>query len=63
MRCFIHNYSAWGEMYQSQETVARGSFGDTSTDPCVRQDRICSKCGWIQSRRVKGGYLDRKEKP
>jgi hypothetical protein len=65
MKCFIHKWSAWGLPFESTVVTSRGSFGNTSTDPVVRQERLCSKCGAVGSRIVRQGKLlsSTKEQP
>jgi len=59
MSCFWkHKYGPWGKPYEATIKRTRGSFGDTSTDDCVMQDRQCERCGKIDSRHVRDGKLN-----
>ena len=57
MKCFLHKWSAWGAPFNSTVTTSRGSFGSTSEDPVVCQERYCAKCGNVKSRIVREGQL------
>ena len=55
MKCFFHNWSKWGLLYDSEITKSRGNFGSVSRDPVVVQDRRCFKCNSVQTRIVREG--------
>ena len=58
-RCVLfHRYGKWSEAFNSTAVRSRGSFGDTSTDDVVIQQRTCVRCGFVKVRVVRDGKTE-----
>lgn len=57
MKCFWHKWTGWGKPFNSEEVRTRGSFGKTSTDDVVVQEKYCVKCGLVKSQVVREGRV------
>jgi hypothetical protein len=57
MKCFIHKYKKWSLCFNATVVRGYGGFGDTKNVDVVMQERICEKCGYVDSRHVRDGYV------
>ena len=58
MKCLIHKYLAWSLCFNSTKRRGYGGFGDTILVEVVVQERICDRCGYVESRYVRDGKVE-----
>lgn len=58
MKFCFHKWSNWSAPFNSTITRSRGSFGGTSVDDVVVQERTCNKCGKIQAVVLRDGKIN-----